>query len=58
MVERKTCNTEATDPRQSLKLAQKRLKDLSRADGKFVGSHAYKFRKSTVTENGDRFGII
>ncbi len=34
------------------------MKALSRADRKFVGSHAYDLRKSTVTENGDLFGII
>lgn len=56
------------DPRRELRRAQKQraqkqraqkqLKALSRADRKFVGSHAYDLRKSTITENGDLFGII
>ena len=46
------------DPRQNLARANKQLKTLSQADRRFVGSHAYQLRKSTVTENGDRYGII
>ena len=47
-----------TDPRQNLARANKQLKALSQADRRFGGSHAFQLRKSTVTENGDRYGII
>ena len=46
------------DPRQSLARADKQLKALNQADRRFVKSHAYELRKSTVTENSDKYGII
>lgn len=58
MVERKMGDTRLMDPRQDLTRANKQLKALSQADRRFVGSHAYQLRKSTVTENGDRYGTI
>ena len=58
MVERKKGDTKLIDLRQNLARANKQLKALSQADRRFVGSHAYQLRKSTVTENGDRYGII
>jgi len=46
------------DPKQDLVRANKQLKALNKADRRFVGSRAYQLRKSTVTEDGDRYGII
>jgi len=38
--------------------ANKQLKALNQAVRRFVGSHAYQLRKSTVTEDGKKYGII
>lgn len=46
------------DPKQALARANKQLKALNQADRRFVGSRAYQLRKSVVTEDGDRYGII
>lgn len=46
------------NPRQELARAGKQLKALKKADKRFVGSRAYELGKSTVTEDGDDFGII
>ena len=34
------------------------MKALNKADRRFVGSQAYNLGKSTVTEDGDDYGII
>ena len=57
-MERVKGDAKLMDPRQNLARANKQLKALSQADRRFVGSHAYQLRKSTVTENGDRYGTI
>ena len=46
------------DPRQNLGRANKQLKALNQAVRRFVRSQAYQLRKSTVTEDGKRYGII
>ena len=46
------------DPRQDLVRANKQLNALNQAVRRFVGSHAYQLRKSTVTEDCKKYGII
>ena len=57
-MKRKKNDTRLMEPRQILARANKQLKELSQADQRFARSHAYQLRKSTVTENGDRYGTI
>ena len=46
------------EPRQHLGRAIKQLKALNKADRRFVGSQAYQLGKSTVTEDGENYGIF
>ncbi len=46
------------DPQQDLARANKQMKAFNQAVRRFVGSQAYQLRRSTVTEDGKKYGII
>lgn len=57
-MERKKVDMKLIDPQRDLVRANKRLKALNQSLRRFSGSQAYQLRKSTVTEDGDNYGII